>query len=503
MKKVLVISMLVTLMLLILPCANFYVMAEEEYLFKRGTDGHVVAEESTWGTWGDLGPNTYVSFDLSEVPEGNYRVTYNGSAMSDTENLPMQFKLEVAGNEPIYGMAPWTGRATNNEGNSVKKITEVGIVSVNSASTRLKFTNVKGAIGMGFTIILTRVGDYNLAGSYRINKYTGQVADTTFYEKSTQDNYGIYDNDSMSWNLHVEYDGIYDVIFYGGVQSNNQSDMLFSLSLDEIDIITATAPWTGTSSTNYLFQNYISNIGWETHKFTKVGSVLLNRGDGVLKFTNKASSGVSTGQMSSNYGTLILVRSGDIECLDEPTMVLDGSNAVIDFDKELLSDASNLSKISVTGGNGTAAISVNPSDVSQIIISGVTGNFTVNIAAGFMAAEGMVLQYPYIKSCYIPSCSVTQKALFKYGSNYYAQATFSVPVGVPYVDLFFAFYNDSELVGVHCSTYQLWDGRQISLSVPESTYAGNFTEAKLFVWERGSLVPILVPAYTQNAQAFN
>lgn len=488
--------------LLIVGCMAVPAMAEDAvtYTFNRH---NYIAAESSMGSYGDMyseGQNSalnYVTLDISSVPKGNYEVVFNGRAVSATTDSPLFVSLEASGNDIIYNYIPWTGTDINT---APAASVSLGVISVDSNSPKMKYKLIKGGNTMGWTFTLNRVGDYDKAGSYRFIKALRQDADATFLEKSTTDNYGVYPNNWMSWNADVEYSGIYDVYFYGGVQTEEASkpDMTFALSIDGTDVLTASAPWTGSSGTDYLGKTG-SNKGWGAHKYTKVGSVALSKGVQTIKFTNKSSAFVHTSQMSDSYSRLVFVRTGDIIPLDAPeiTTALDNENlsnskVIIDFDKDIDSTASNLALITTTGGYGTASVAVDPTDASKVIVTGVAGRFTVNASAGFKATDGTMLTDDCSSDCYIPSCKVTNTDnLYPYGSNIYGRFVLDRTMGgSPEVYVYFVLYdaNDNIVASTGGLKTVSSNSYNIQLSLP-NTYT--YEKAKLFLWEK-DLTPIII-----------
>lgn len=457
-----------------------------------------IAEESTSDSWGGLwaGDKHYVTIDIRSLPEGNYKLTFNGCSTSTTQGMPLDFVCEIGGNDTIYGVVPWTGTDWG-----INTDVDMGTVCINQDSSKLKFSVVKGGSTYGYTFKFTRVGDYDKSASYRIVKaFKNDVTQTA---STSEDGYGLYANNSITWSLDLAYDGIYDVIFFGGAMDNSNRDMAYTLSADGTEIFRGTAPWTGTDSNDYLGVSK-GNAGWYTHKFTKAGTVVITKDVQSLTFTNKGPA--KTSVMSDSYSRLLLVKVGDITPLNAPEIetVLDGENlknskVVIDFDKEVLNTEDNLRKIVVENAYGTAKIAVDSEDSSKVIITGVASKFTVSVQAGFAATDTTVTENTVSEECYIPSCTVTNAEFFPYGTSNYARLTVnSTAVGDVMVVL--AFYDGAgNLVTAKQEKTRLggYDGQPLQISIPNTV--GEFATAKAFLWET-DLTPILkTPAETTSA----
>lgn len=487
-----------------------------------------IPEESCIGDWGDLWADNsldHVAFDIGTIPEGNYKITFNGGVASNLENLPMEYTVEVDGNDVIYGFLPWTGLQEGNAGWDKKETTEIGVVSINSDSKRLKFSIVYDSdtssamrpSTYGWKITLTRVGDYNKAGSYRFvksfNVNAANPDSTLTDDKYIPDVYFMFADQYISWNLNHEYEGVYDVVYYGGAMNNSVNNMNIELSVDGKEVLSAEALWTGTDSVDYLGRS-IGNAGLYTLKATKLGTIKLTKDAKVIKFTNKGPAIASL--LNSRYPRLFFVRTGDITnpTLEAPAIDVvseqadkKDSRVVIDFAKDIVETYDNLSAISVQNAYGTPSVTVDGTDKSKLIITGVSGSFTVNVGAGLEATDGSMTKDVFSKACYIPSCTVTGTIFFPYGDNLYGRATVnrtstSVGTNTP-VLVWLVLYDENEnIVAIAPSEDKnvAWDEQELQASLP-NTYLGKFTQAKLLVWEK-DLTPI-IPAASTGASAFN
>jgi len=489
--------------LLVVGCMAVPVMAAEEAVYSFTKNN---CAESSMGSWGDMwvADKHYVTFDISQLPEGNYRIDFSGQVLSTANNLPLEFVCEVDGNDTINGML--------DNGNSVSST--IGVVSIDSNSKTMKFSPKRGGYTMGWTFTLTRVGDYDKAGSYRFDKIFKN--DSTQVEYNAAQGYALWTpGEYIGWTADIAYDGVYDVIFYGGVQSwgSTATDMAFGISVEGTDVINASAPWTGTGDVNYLGQSTTSNMGWVTHKYTKVGSVALKKGVKTIRFTCK-SSVAHTGYATTPYPSLIFIRTGDIIPLNAPEITtvrdeenLSNSKVVIDFDRDIVNTPANLALITTSGGYGTATVAVDSEDASKVIVTGVAGKFTVNASAGFAAADGKTLAETTGSECYIPSCKVTQYAVWPQPNTgtgtYYVQATVNTTQGKPSIQIWLALYNDkNELVAVggNPSCTPGWSGEyqfSVSTGLKQEEYMGKYTTAKMFVWEQ-DMTPLMTAYDTKG-----
>ncbi|MBR6729674.1 MAG: hypothetical protein IKL80_05895, partial [Clostridia bacterium] len=281
--------------------------------------------------------NDWLSWDIDLAYDGNYEVFFLGGA--ETGYLTgMNFTVEItpkdtedAGSFSGTALCAGANSNGNKQGRLTRTINEIGRLPMQSGAYTITFTdngpNAATEVSQYNKIYLVRTGAYSAEEAYSFDLKFNE-----FTTKDTNDSSGVYADDYVEWaSITPAYDGNYEVYFTGGAQSSTEwNHMNFTVAVGD-QSISGTAPWTGTSSKNYL-GNSVSNAGWSTLRRTYVDIVSLRAGETyTVRFTNTA--GAST-RLSNSY--LRFKRKGAID----PAEIYDFTVAKdAAYDKEIGNEA--------------------------------------------------------------------------------------------------------------------------------------------------------------------